>query len=212
MRLRGEIHIDVSDALAKYAWLESCVEPGKVRQKMKFALFDAARKVKNVLGEDIPLEYEVGGGWVRKDVKSPKSEGPLRVVVPVAGTRGTIGGVFAASGGGSNVRGTQIHLSNGTVKQRKGFRRGGGGRIMAKIVKGGVSILPDKLPNQGGNAPFFIGGLVFTRTSASRFPIASVVGLSVPIMAENRSQPKIERDVTQVLDKRMQAFVNSLFG
>ena len=115
-------------------------------------------------------------------------------VIPIVKERGKIGGsgMYGARGGarGWNIKGKY------TVK--------------ASILKGGRSALPGNLPNMGGQPPFRnisapkLNGITFTRKGKGKFPIAPVEGIAIPQMPLNRSKDAIEKDVKELLEKRME--------
>ena len=152
--------------------------------------------VKKILGDDVPQEYEVKAATVRGAVKAARVSVGSNVscIIPIMKERGKIGGsgMYGARGGarGWNIKGKY------TVK--------------ASILKGGTSILPGNLPNMGGQPPFRnisapkLRGITFTRKGQSRFPIAPVEGIAIPQMPMNRSKGAIEKDVKELLEKRME--------
>ena len=152
--------------------------------------------VKNILGEDIPQEYEVKAATVRGAVKAARVSVGSNVscIIPIMKERGKIGGsgMYGATGGahGWNIKGKY--------------------QVKAKIVKGGRSILPGGIATMGGMPPFRnysaskLRGMTFTRKGKARFPIAPVEGIAIPQMPLNRSKDAIEKDVKELLEKRME--------
>lgn len=192
------LDIDISDAKAKIDALRAV----HTEHEMNLLLYRAFRRtggrVKTILRQDLPHEYEVTPGWVGQHVGSPRttlggSGLGVSCCIPIDGARGSIGGRFRASGG--------AHGWNAAKGKRY--------KITTKIVKGQTSTLPGKMRSQGGNPPFrnlgsSLGGATFTRIGKDRLPIARVVGLAVPQMPLNRSRDEVQSDIMDTLMKRLE--------
>lgn len=173
-------------------------------------------KIKTILVNTLPAEYYAKPGWIRKAVGPAKFSGGSTVscVIPLDGARGPLGDVFSVSGssGGKGVR------SN--WEGRKGQKTGKGKRrqrkvtITANIVKSGASTLPATMAHQGGQPPFMLfgGGGVYTRTTKARYPIARVVGLALPQMPLNRSEPAVQDAIHDYMEERMLHECQQLLG
>lgn len=198
------LYIDASDALAKLDGLRRQMSPEQYQKAMYRTLKEVSKKANTIVKKEVTKKYEVTQAWVGAKIKSPRmSAGGMNVscVIPVKGERGTIGGIFAAGGGPVKVQATTVHLKDGTTKQRKKHIRQR--KITARIVKGQSSTLPDVLKNQGGNPPFRPnGGVVFTRTTAARLPIARVVGRDVPDMIDAKAREGVEKELLQTMENR----------
>ena len=193
-----EFYVDVSDLTDTINMMKIAMSSPAFEEMMRRTFNDAGKKVKNIVREDVPRDYEVTAGWAGSMVGWPKSQGgagKIGVVVPIKGTRGSIGGRFKATG----WRG----------RPAKGKRA----KINAKIIKGQSSTLPATMDHQGGQPPFMAGGVAFTRKYAGKpYPIVHVVGLGVPQMPINRSEGKVQSDIKEVVEKRLVHHFGRLFG
>jgi len=187
----GMFYVDISDLQETIDHMKSCLTPDRAREMMRRTFNDTGRKVKTILGQEVPKKYEAPANWVKSQVDYPRpgGGGEVSVVVPVKGTRGVIGKRFPIARG----RGRP-------PKRRKGVPV----VIRAKIVKGQISTLPSKMKHQGGQPPFIAKGVVRTRKYPNRKkPIVTVVGLGVPQMPINRARADVERELKEHLEKRL---------
>lgn len=192
------LDVDISDAKAKIEALRAVHTEREMNQLLYRAFKRTGSHVKTILKRQLPQDYEVTPTWVGSQVGSTQTTiggGGMGVscVIPIDGTRGSIGGRFKASGG--------AHGWNATHRKRY--------KINAKIVKGQASTLPSEMSHQGGNPPFrnlgsSLGGATFTRTGEDRLPIARVVGLGVPQMPLNRSKEDVQEDIMETLMDRLE--------
>ena len=61
----------------------------------------------------------------------------------------------------------------------------------------------------GGQPPFrnigsSLGGLTFTREGQSRLPIRPVMGIGIPDMPLNRSEPVVQKDIKDYLERQIE--------
>ena len=201
------VNLDVSEAVATMNKLATVLAPNKAHELFRRTLTDAGKQVKKFAKEDIPHEYWLKPDYIGSAVKFPQMVGTDSCKVPIILDRGTIGGTFAASGGAYKVNATTVHMKDGTTRQRKKHIRTRA--IKAKIVKSGISILPDRMPSwQGGQPPFMMKkggkGVVMTRSGAARFPIHSVVGIAVPQPPLNRSEDEMSKHIEDYMLKRLE--------
>lgn len=190
-RVGVDIHIDATQALQTLSEAQKLLSPGKCRELLLLTLTDTGRAAKSVIGDTVTEDYVVTKGWAADKVGFPQVSGGLTVIVPVRGSRGVIGLVYPIAG------------ASGGKKKR---------RIKASIVRSGVSTLPAKMSNQGGNPPFIGKGMVYTRKTSKRYPIVRVVGLGVPQMPINRSKEKIEKKLLAEMEKSATRHFGRLFG
>lgn len=190
-RIGVDIRIDASQALQKISEAQKMLSPDRCREYMRLTLTDTGRAAKSVISDTVVEDYVVTKSWAADKVGYPQVSGGLTVIVPVRGSRGVIGPTYPIAG------------ASGGKKKR---------RIKANIVRSGVSTLPTKMSNQGGNPPFIAKGMVFTRRSGKRYPIVRVVGLGVPQMPINRSQAKIEKKLLAEMEKSATRHFGRLFG
>lgn len=208
--MRGTINIDVSPALAVVHELKNKMSRQMFEECLAITVRDTGRRaVKKFIKQEIPKEYAVTSGWVESKVLGAKYSGgggSVSCVVPVKGERGTLGGIFAAGGGGYGKG-----RAKGSKKMRKLKRKSGG--ITAQILRGGASKLPGSLPNQGGNPPFRLpNGAVMTRTKNRPYPIARVVGRAVPQMVDKHFEDRIQEPINEYMVKRMEQVVRWKMG
>lgn len=208
------LYIDVSQVTATMDRLKVIMSKPSFDEMLRRTFNDAGRKVKTIMRQEIPDDYAVTAGWVGKHVGFPvpfSGAGGIGVKVPLDGARGSIGGTFAASGGYHRyTHATQVHMANGTVRSRKAHWRNA--RVRAQIVKGNVSTMPSAMTHQGGNPPFMVGGIAFTRRTEKRFPIVSVVGLAMPQMPLNRSEADVQKQIADYTMARLMHHFGQLFG
>ena len=192
------IYVDITDLADTIAKMKSIMSTSSFEEMMRRTFNDAGRKVKTIIRKEVPKDYEVTAAWAGSMVGWPKSQGgagQIGVVVPIKGTRGSIGGRYKVSG----ARG----------RPKKGRRY----KINAKIVKGQTSTMPATMDHQGGQPPFMANGVAFTRKYAHQpYPIVHVVGLGVPQMPINKSKDDVEKDIKEVVEKRLVHHFGQLFG
>lgn len=188
------LNIDTSDA----AGLIERVRAAHTRKEFETVMYRAFKrtgaKVKTIMAQELPTQYEVKPNLVRSAVGSPKTTiggTGVSCCIPIEGTRHSIGGTFSATGGahGWNVR--------------KGKRY----KISARIIKSARSTLPTEMDTYGGEPPFrnlSYSKVAFTRKGKDRLPIAKVVGIGIPQMPMNRSQQDVQDDIMETLMKRIE--------
>ena len=140
-----------------------------------------------MIGREVVQDYAVTQQWVKSQIGSYQlsfgGEFPVTCKIPLKGHKGSIGGRFA--------------LSSPARSRRQG-------RVRARIVRAGVSTMPQRMDNQGGNPPFVANGVAFTRRTKARFPIVRVVGLGVPQMPLNRSAEKVQDALLDYAGQRLE--------
>lgn len=192
------VYVDISDLMDTINLMKNAMSRPAFEEMMRRTFNDAGKKVKTIIRKEVPKEYAVTAAWAGSAVGWPKSQGgagKIGVVVPINGTRGSIGGRFKASG----PRG----------RPKKGKRA----KINAKILKGAASTMPDTMDHQGGQPPFMVGSVAFTRKYKGKsHPIVHVVGLGVPQMPINKSKEDVQRDIKEVVEKRLVHHFGQLFG
>ena len=210
--MRGVINIDVTPALMVCQQLQRQLSRANfefvVERTLKDTAGDQNRGIKSIIGHEIPREYEVTGKWVKSKIEGYKFAGSgskCVVEIPIRGERGTLGGIFPASGGG-------YAAGRHTKKDKKRLKRGGA-KVKAKVLKSTQSQLPDALGNQGGNPPFRMpNGAVMTRTTGNKLPIARVVGRAVPQMVDKQFERRLEGKINDYMVKRMEQLVKEKLG
>lgn len=209
------LEIDASELDAEIIRLQAVMKPERFNQVM-FNIFQrTVGHVRKILQQDLPKEYHVTPARIGKAVKSPKMTsgmGGVGCTIPIRDTRGSIGGMYTASGG-----------ARGWDSVRKKYR------VKARIVKSSVSTLPENMDSYGGMKPFRnlgprlkiklsneqwkelggrpkskLSGLTFTRAGKPRGPILKVSGIAIPQMPMNRSQEDVQRDILDYMKARIE--------
>lgn len=190
------LYLDVSDALEGVEYMKQMLGTEAANNALRHTVYDTAKKVKTIVGDEVPQDYDVSSSWVKKQVGSPVWQGggsEVSIRIPIKGARGSIGGTFGASGG----------------KRGWAAARGGRYKVKARIVKGTQSVLPSTMDHQSAGMPPFrnigskLGKATFVRKGKARFPIVSVKGLSVAQMPMNRSREDIENEIQDYMAKRL---------
>lgn len=210
IQMRGSVNVDVSQALTACNDLLKKLDPKIAAECMRITILDTGRRaVKKYVKQEVPKAYAVTSGWVGKKVLSPKFSGDgmrMTCIVPVKGERGTIGGIFSASGGG-----VAAGRAKGNAKKARLKRARSG--ITAKIRKGAASVLPGTLPNQGGHPPFRMpNGAVMTRKTGKSHPIVRVVGRAVPQMVDKEFENRMEKPIGDYMEKRLKQVIKWKMG
>ena len=197
------LDIDISDAKAKIEALRAVHTEREMNQLLYRAFKRTGGRVKTILRQEIPQDYEVKASWVGSHVGSPRTTiggGGMGVscTIPIDGARGSIGGRFKADGGAPGWS---------TLKGKRY-------KINANIVKEKTSTLPSVMKHQGKNPPFIntsapkLNGVAFTRTGKKtkngKTQIVRVVGIGVPQMPLNRSKEDVQEDIMETLMKRLE--------
>lgn len=192
--------IDMSDVKDKMNLLQEMLTREQFERLMYRTFREVGQKSKKLISDEIRKEYQAPAGWVKGNIQNFRlSFGggfPVTCTIPISSAKGVIGRTF---------KGNQLRRSPKGIKGMKG-------RISAKIVKGKSSILPPKMENQGGNPPFIIGEVAFTRRTNKRFPIVRVVALGVPQMPLNRSKPGVENALLEYTAARLEHNFTYMFG
>ena len=183
-------YVDMSDLKDKLELLQGIMTREQFERLMFRTFREVGQKSKKMISDEVRKKYEAPAGWVKAQIQHFRlSFGggfPVTCIIPISSTKGVIGPRFKLSG-----------------RKRK---------VSAKIVKGGVSVLPKKLDAQGGNPPFVWGGVAFTRRTKKRFPIVRVVGLAVPQMPMNRSKPGVTNALLEYTQQRLEHNFMYMFG
>jgi hypothetical protein len=213
------LHVDISHLTRTIMELRAIHTQREFELLMWRAFSHTGAKVKTILKKEIPKEYHAKPSWIGQNIGPPRTEfggfggAQVSCSIPVEGERGVLG--------------RQVYAAGPRGRRPKGKRY----KITAQIVKGQKSVLPETLPNQGGNPPFIssarksgktryardnkgrftkgnisgnVKGIVFTRKTKNRLPIVRVVARGVPQMPIARSQDAIQEQIAQHLRGRME--------
>lgn len=165
------LYIDASELQRKIATLRGVLSTAGFNRVITRTFNEVGRKSRTLIAKEVQKDYAVTQKWVKSQIGGYTLGngvgGGVVCVIPLSSHKGTIGGRFKLSG-----------------RKRA---------ITAKILKKGLSTMPARMKNQGGNPPFYIPkyGAVFTRRTSERTPIVRVVGLAVPQMPLGRSENNV---------------------
>lgn len=193
-----KLDIDATELQRELDRLKGVLTPEEI-DRLSYRIFSrTGQHVRGILRKDIPRKYEtkasevgkaVGNARVTNGVGAGAGSG-VGCIIPVKGSRKSIGGSFRASGG--------AHGWNSVHRKY---------RVKARIVKGAQSTLPENAGSYGGMPPFRnlgskLGGVTFTRSGKDRLPIVKVTGIAIPQMPLNRSEQDIQKDIQEYMMKR----------
>ena len=202
--MKTSLYLDVSELSGKMQQLQGVFDEKTFRKILLHTIRDTSKKVKTISKRRIREDYQIGAGRVLRSFGAPmiSTGANISCLIPIKGVRGTI----AKSGGAY-----------------KALKRG----PAAKIVKTGNSILPHSKSSE--RIHFYIpsgrlAGHVFVRHNdgkrwTGRRPdgkkkkyrlrkgsISHGVGIGVPQMPMNRSEPEIQRDILEFMGKRLEHY------
>lgn len=200
------LEVDASDLNRELERLKS-VMTRETFNKAMYGIFQrTGSHVRTILRKDLPVKYNIKSAEVGKAVKNGKvSFGGLGVgcSIPVVAARRHIGG-----GHGYTARG-----------YRRGWAalRSGPYPIKVHVYSDSWGTLPSHLSSYGGqpgfrNIPSKLNGIAFTRRGKARLPIEKVMGIAIPQMPMNRSEPDVQADIKRYLEGRIQARFVALIG
>lgn len=200
-RMKTSLYIDVSDLSRKMQQMQSVFDEETFKKILLHTIRDTSRKVKTISKRRIREDYQIGSMRILRSFGSPKitTGAEISCLIPIKNVRGTI-----ASSGGAY----------------KALKRGPG----AKILKAGNSILPHSKSSE--RIHFYIpsgrlAGHVFVRHNDGKRwtgkrpngkwrlrkgSISHGVGIGVPQMPMNRSEPEIQRDILEYMGKRLEHY------
>ena len=198
------LEIDISDLDGEIDRLRSVMKPKQFENAMYGIFRRTTRHVRAILKKDLPQQYQVKKSDIQAAVSTGKvvnSPGAgVGCTIPIKAERGRVGVEYRARGG--------AHGWNSLYRKY---------RVQAKVLKAGISTLPEKMPGiYGGNPPFRnfsaerLNGLAYTRKTKNRIPIMRVEGIAIPQMPMTRSEPDVQRDIRQYLEKQMEQRFNYL--
>lgn len=194
------LYIDMSEVGDVMERMRNVLTRENFERLMYRTFGEVGRRSKTMITNEVRKEYEAPAGWVRGQIRNYKlSFGgafPVTCTIPISSTKGVIGQRFKA------------RQYRGSPRGMRGMR----GRIGARIVKGQLSMLPQAMRAQGGNAPFMVGGVAFTRRTPARFPIVRVVGLAVPQMPMNRAATGVQTELLNYTAERLEHNFAHMFG
>lgn len=193
------MYIDGSELHDLLRWMSQQLTADKFDLLMKRTLNEVGKRSKKEIRKAVQQEYEAPAGWINQGIRSAiisGGGGNVLCTIPLVSAKGSVGGLFGASGG------------------KRGWKPGKY-RVVAKIVKGGASVLPSAMTHQGGQPPFrntAFSGVTFTRAGKDRLPIEKVSALALPQMPMNRARPQTERAIIELAEKRAIHNFSRIFG
>ena len=201
------LEVDATDLNEKITRLQETMKPEKFYRAMYGIFKQTGGHVRKILKQDLPQQYNISSGEVGKAVENAKvtmgTGGGTGCVIPVVAARRNIGG------GGKRGFTAYGH--------RRGWAavRSGHYNITAQVYRSGRSTLPAHMSDYGGQPPFRnipskLGGLTFTREGKERLPIRPVMGISIPDMPLNRSEPDVQKDIKEYLENRIEHRLTAL--
>lgn len=199
------IQVDASQLQYDLNRLQSALTPEQMNRAMYRVFQRTGGHVRKILRSDLPHQYEIKAGEVGATVQGAHTSlsgglGGASCVIPVVGPRRRIGADFKASGG-----------AHGWASRRRKYR------VKSKIVKGQQSVLPAQAGSYGGMPPFRNLGSrlmpqTFTRAGKKRLPIMKVMGIAIPQMPLNRSEPEVQGDIKTYLYARMEHEIQNVIA
>lgn len=201
------LEVDATDLSDKISRLEAVLTPQRFNQVMYGIFRRTGGHVRSILKKDLPQEYNVRSGEVGSTVGGARVTSGVNgagCAIPVVGPRKHIGG----GGKGFAARGS-----------RKGWASLTSGHydVSAHIYKSSWGVLPAHMASYGGKPPFRnvpskLGGLTFTREGNERLPIKPVYGIAIPQMPLNRSEPDVQQDIKEYMERRIEHEFNRLMS
>lgn len=193
------LEVDVSEVMEEAERLRNVMRPEKFDRVMYGIFRRTSKHVKQTLKKEIPKKYHIKSREVASAVGSAKisiNTGlGVGCSIPISGKRRSVGGTFKAFGGAKGWE---------SLRRKKGYK------IRSRIVKEGLSVLPKTMDSYGGKPPFRnlsskkLGKATFTREGEDRLPIRKVEGIAIPQMPMNRSQPEVQKDIAEYMQKRIE--------
>lgn len=206
------VTIDASDTKKQLDRLAKVMTPEQFNRCLYGIFRRTGGHVRKILRTDLPHDYHVRAGDISSAVNgisvTSGGVGGVGCTIPIRDTRGDLGGRYKAIGG-----------THGWAPLRMSKSRRAKKRIKAKIVKAGISTLPQNMPESYGGQPPFrnfnapsLHGLVFTRKGKARLPIQKGMGIAIPQMPMNRSEEEVQADIKKYLEDRINHEFMRLIG
>lgn len=197
--------VDASELQNEISRLRNVMKPEQFEKAMYGIFSRTGKHVKTILRKDLPHQYNIKSAEVGRAVKNAsvsKSGLGVGCSIPVIGARRHIGG----GGKGFTAYG-----------HRQGWRSLTSGHydITAVIYRGKRSKLPDRMKTgypPFRNIPSKLSGITFTGTgdNFSRMPIEPVMGIAIPQMPMNKSEPEVQEDIKNYMEERIRARLTAL--
>lgn len=213
------LNIDMSDVYEKLNEMRQVVGEKNAAKILYWTVKDSAGHIRAKLSPILRKEYQSRAMTIRRSIGKAIMTGEMSCVIPIENARNIIGGSDFPLDGST----TRVVKGNATRRKKaleagKKPKPGKKYKIRAKILKKGVSTMPDVMPGAGrssyGDQPPFLmpvksksgptgKHIVMTRKGKARLPIISVVGIGVPQMPLNRSRAAVEDDIADFAMDRL---------
>lgn len=197
------IRVDTTDLSALIERMRKAHTEKEFKQVMARAFRRTAPRVRTILRQEAPHDYQARPSWIAKQVKEARTTVTHEVAcsIPVEGVRGYIGrtGIYGAS---ASNEGTAVRTA---YAGRRGKRTRRAYKINAKIVTSGASTLPSS--GKGVHFMVFTGphrGKVYARLDKKGDHIRPATGLGVPQMPTNRSRDAVQDGIMKLLKERIE--------
>ena len=213
------LNIDMSDVYEKLNEMKQVVGEKNAAKILYWTVKDSARHIRAKLSPILRKEYQSRAMTIRRSIGEAIMTGEMSCVIPIENTRNIIGGDdFPLDGSTTRVVKGNERRRKKAIEAGKKPKPGKKYKIRAKILKKGVSTMPDVMPGAGrssyGDQPPFLmpvksksgptgKHIVMTRKGKARLPIISVVGIGVPQMPLNRSRAAVEDDIADFAMDRL---------
>jgi hypothetical protein len=223
------MNLDMSDVMGLLSDMKNSMSERQYTTLLYRVMNRTGSRAKTLVAKEVTTDYQIPYGKALSAISPPmttKGNG-VTCVLRVSGARGKI----ARDGGKGTFKATPVRSRNGKIRkmQKKTFRAigaKGGYAVQARILKGGMTILP----KTGEGTHFMVSsgpreGEVYVRLSGGQKYTAKVtytkkngvevthyvkkdairpgVGIGVPQMPMNRSAPKIQARIIEVMRERI---------
>lgn len=213
------LNIDMSDVYEKLNEMRQVVGEKNAAKILYWTVKDSARHIRAKLSPILQKEYQSRAMTIRRSIGKTIRTGEMSCVIPIENTRNIIGGDdFPLDGSTTRVvKGNERRRKKAIEAGRKP-KPGKKYKIRAKILKKGISTMPNVMPGAGrssyGDQPPFLmpvksktgptgKHIVMTRKGKEKLPIIRVVGIGVPQMPLNRSRAAVEDDIADYAMDRL---------
>lgn len=213
------LNIDMSDVYEKLNEMKQVVGEKNAAKILYWTVKDSARHIRAKLSPILRKEYQSRAMTIRRSIGKAIMTGEMSCVIPIENTRNIIGGDdFPLDGSTTRVVKGNERRRKKAIEAGRRPKPGKKYKIRAKILKKGVSTMPDVMPGAGrssyGDQPPFLmpvksktgptgKHIVMTRQGKEKLPIIRVVGIGVPQMPLNRSRAAVEDDIADFAMDRL---------
>lgn len=213
------LNIDMSDVYEKLNEMKQVVGEKNAAKILYWTVKDSARHIRAKLSPILRKEYQSRAMTIRRSIGKAIMTGKMSCVIPIENTRNIIGGDdFPLDGSTTRVVKGNERRRKKAIEAGRRPKPGKKYKIRAKILKKGVSTMPNVMPGAGrssyGDQPPFLmpvksktgptgKHIVMTRKGKEKLPIIRVVGIGVPQMPLNRSRAAVEDDIADYAMDRL---------